>query len=685
MNRKYIFLINTWATVLLLGANLLLFNVIFSRFTAGRIDITQYKEHSLSPHTLKTIRGLPDKVEIIGVFSTNTHRLLKPLIPRIRDLLESYAQESSGHVAVDLMNPSSDKTIKHLYEEFGIKPFPVPLESKYKKEVKSIYFNIIIKYGDQTVKYVLDDMIDVSETAGELTVKLKDMEQLLTKGIKKASTSFTSIDSALAAAAQPVSITFYRVPKEFLTQIPEKDRKSIDEAGVKLKKAIEKYGKNTIQYKEEETKLRDKILNVEISFLKKKVMFPLFLETADVSKSDVAENLEAGLKRVLPGFTRTLGLALPPPDFDPQMARFGRQPPPSEFAALESLLQSEYEVKNIDLSSGKPPIEVEVLLVARPENYKEKELFAIDQYIMLGGRVIFFMDSSKLDIQALQAGKLSIKPVKSGLNEMLESWGVKVVDQVLSDENNYPYPLPREIQPGLPVIEEVPYPYFVKIVAPKGHGAVNNLAELYFLWPAVLETKKVSGLTIKSMVESSSKSWLQPITGKGLDVTPSHGMKNSSNIATKPYTLAVSVSGKFTSFFKGKSSPLDKKGGPEDKRNPKTDNKTSKESVKPEGRRDESSNSRIIVVSDSDIISEVAMKILERSYQFNLKFLSNLLEWIQSDDEEFVTSAKGLPRPLQEMSESKKSFVQHSIWIGSLLFLILLFLITHILRRRVNL
>ncbi|MBN2723907.1 MAG: Gldg family protein [Deltaproteobacteria bacterium] len=688
MKRKTKDIISVWTTILLVAANLIFFNIIISSFNKVRIDLTQYREHSLSPHTIKVLNALPDRVEILGVFSTNTHRLLKPLIPRLRDLLENYASQSNGKVTVELMNPSSDKKIRHLYEEYGIKPFPVPLESKYKKEVKSIYFNLIIKYGDQTVKYVLDDMIDISETAGDLTVKLKDMELLITRGIRKATTSFNSIDSAMASVSEPISVTYYKLPVKFLKNIDDKKKKELDGAIAKLKKAVKKYSelnKNAITFKEVDASTEEKLFTVEVSFLKKTVQFPLFFQLGDVSRSDVSENLEAALKRVLPGFTQTIGLVSPLSDFDPQMARMGRQPPPSEFAVLENLMKGEYEVKQIDLSSGTPPLDVETLILLRPENYTENQLYALDQYIMLGGRVIMFMDSSKLDLKALGAGKLAVKPISSGMENLLSSYGVKLSTEILADSSNFPYPLPREIQRGLVVVDEVPYPYFVKIKSTGSHSAVANLAELYFLWPSHITVEKKKGITSVPILKSSANSWTESIPGSGLDVTPNPTQKSNSKPKSGEKILALALSGSFTSIFKDKPNPLEKVN----KDTQKTDN-TKKDSksgslVKkdtPQPKKDKSPNTRIIIVADSDIISEVGMKILENRFQFSLKFLQNIIEWIQSDDEDFKTSAKGLPRPLQEISDSQKSFIQHIIWITSLIILWAVFLVITIYRRR---
>ncbi|MBU1241497.1 Gldg family protein [Myxococcota bacterium] len=690
--------LNIWLLALLVGGNLIAFNYLISNWRGARLDLTQYHEHSLSPYTKKVLHELPDRVEIAAFFSPNTHKLLKPLIPKIRDILEDYVSESNGKVSVSFSAPSSDKAIGAVFEEYGIKPMPVPLESKYKQEVKSIYFDLVIKYGDQQLKFSLQDLIKVDEDKGQMVVTLKNMETLLTKGIKKAISSFSTLDSVLANISGRIEIAYANLPKSLAGRFPAENLKEIQEAEKKLKKEIEKYTKKfskVFSFKEVEGSETNEPFVVTISYGRKVVGFRLFFDATQVSKSNVAENLEAALKRVLPGFTKTVGIVMPEPPFDAMAMRMGRRPPPSEFAKLQGLLGENYEVRKVDLSSGIPPVDVETLILFRPENFDDRALFAIDQYIMLGGRVAMFLDPGKLNLQALGMNKLKLDYVKSGLEEMISFWGVGIEDKILGDEKNFPYPLPREIQPGVVVMEEVPYSYFVKFERPSGHPIVDNLPEMGLLWPGALSIRKTQkALVVKPVLTSSSRAWLTPLDLKtGLDVTPSRSAAKSSAapVARRSYPVAVAISGKFTSFFKDKASPLKKEGGAD--KAPKADNKgttdkkgktgAAKAAAGQQGEKlVNSTETKVVIVADADFISEVGMNILSQRFGYSLKFLLNSIEWLQSIEEDFVTSPKGLPRPLMEMGEAKKSRIQHMTWIISLALLFVIYLGLYFMRRR---
>jgi len=98
---------------------------------------------------------------------------------------------------------------------------------------------------------------------------------------------------------------------------------------------------------------------------------------------------------------------------------------------LNQLRQS-FELKNLETTIEDIPSDVDVLMLAHPKGLSEKTLFAIDQFVMRGGRLIAFVDPfSEADepmqdpqnpMAAMQA------PRNSDLSKLLSAWGVEVVD-----------------------------------------------------------------------------------------------------------------------------------------------------------------------------------------------------------------------------------------------------------------
>jgi ABC-type uncharacterized transport system involved in gliding motility auxiliary subunit len=90
-------------------------NAVSLRYNA-RWDLTENKRHSLSPQTVKLVRGLAAPVEAIGFFRSDT-----PGKRTAEDLLKQYAQASGGKFAYRMEDPDRSPGLARRYgvESYG--------------------------------------------------------------------------------------------------------------------------------------------------------------------------------------------------------------------------------------------------------------------------------------------------------------------------------------------------------------------------------------------------------------------------------------------------------------------------------------------------------------------------------------------------------------------------------------
>lgn len=111
-----------------------------------------------------------------------------------------------------------------------------------------------------------------------------------------------------------------------------------------------------------------------------------------------------------------------------------RQPSPTKTWNILSLLNEFFEVKQLGPNITEIPAGVEALMVVHPKNLPPAVLFAIDQFVLGGGRAMVFVDPySEADtpppemmqnqLQALMA------PRGSDMPDLLASWGVKLTQE----------------------------------------------------------------------------------------------------------------------------------------------------------------------------------------------------------------------------------------------------------------
>ena len=87
---------------------ILIANFLLNFVTQARIDLTQGNIYSLSDTTKDYLSELQEPLRIHGYFSSNTHPLLSPLVPRMRDLLNEYKEQGRGAVEVEFIDPLAD-------------------------------------------------------------------------------------------------------------------------------------------------------------------------------------------------------------------------------------------------------------------------------------------------------------------------------------------------------------------------------------------------------------------------------------------------------------------------------------------------------------------------------------------------------------------------------------------------
>jgi ABC-2 type transport system permease protein len=267
------------------------------------------------------------------------------------------------------------------------------------------YFDILVRYGDQSEVLSFSDLIEVIPASQGIDVRLRNLEYDLTSSIKKVVFGFQSIDSILAELDQSVQLTLYVTPQtipEWLLET-EANMRSVAEtiraesqgklqfqvvnpddpnSAVNRQTLFDQFGLQPVPtglFSSDTYYLHMVLLNGDQA----QVIFP----PSEMSEADVRTAIESGLKRTSTGFLKVVGLWTPPET--PTQDMFGQvQQPLSTFQLIREQLGQDYTVRMVDLSSGQIAADIDVLVVVSPQGFTDVERFAIDQYLMRGGSVV---------------------------------------------------------------------------------------------------------------------------------------------------------------------------------------------------------------------------------------------------------------------------------------------------------
>jgi ABC-2 type transport system permease protein len=702
----------------LAAANLIAGNLWLGQLTWARADLTEGGVYSISSETKSYLRQLQEPLLIRGYFSAQTHPLLAPLVPRLRDLLKEYEVSGHGQVRVEFIDPQKDPALEsEANSQYNIKPVPFQTENKYSASVTNSYFNILVKYGSEFQTLGFRDLIEVKqEGETNLTVNLRDPEFEITRAIKKVLDSYRGSGDILSAIPEPVQLQAFISAEDKLPDPLPKLLAGLQELidGYKASSGGKFTAKivNPDEAGEQVVQQLDKLYGIRplaVGLLNpKQFWFGIVLKSGNkiekvaipqsLDKDGLKQNIEAELKRLRPGALRTVAISTPP--ITPPMPQFGIEGGGGPaFQLLEAKLKENASVEKANLNSGRVPEQADILFLAAPSKIDNTQLFAIDQFLMKGGTVV--IASAPYDVSF--SGNIAATKAASGLEEWLKTYGLSFQEAMVLDKQNSPLPIPveREIS-GIPVrqIQLLDYPYFTDVredgIA-KGDVPTLGLRQLTLSWAAPIEidAEKAKGLKVTPLIKSSPESWASSSVNvvPDFDAHPDLGFEEPRQKARQ--LLGVMAEGQFKSFFAGKPSPLAKDVKPEEPKKEGDDKTAAKDkpAEKPTitGVIERSPESaRIILIGSGTFLSDDILSLISQvdrtQYLAPLGFAQNLVDWSLEDRGLLALRARGglFSRTLEPVKAGRQAMWEYLNYALALGGLALVYFVRRYLRDQSN-
>ncbi len=690
---------NSRLGTILLALNLVLLNVWLFPLRGLRADITQDKRYSLSSSTKDLLDTLSEPLLIRAYISEQTHPLLAPLIPQVTDMLREYEIAGKGEVTADVVDPQKNPELEaEANQTYGIQPRPFQVSDRYQSSVVNAYFDILLRYGDQSEVISFNDLIEVvpSQT-GNPDVQLRNLEYDLTRTIKKVVYGFQNADSLLASLDQPAKLTLFETPATLPTELAE-GSSNIEKIAADLKeKSGGKLELSVIDPSTDPnytpTRLKDElgIEAIPVSFFStdgfyqhmllqlgtgQQVIFP----SNDVSETSIRTSIESAIQRLSPGFLRVIGIWTPPA---PQPNQFGQQMPQLyQTQFLSDQLSRDYSVQTVDLSSGKVDSNIDILMVLAPQAMTEKERFAVDQFLMRGGSVIVAEGNYGITVDQTGGG-LALQPLSGGLADLLLHYGITLEPSLVMDTQNAPFPVPvtRSVN-GFQVqeIQALDYPFFVDVrpaSMAKDNLVVSGLSSvtMNFASPISLSDELKDNATV--LLSSSPNAWTRDTADiqPNFDAYPDLGFAVDT-ASQKSYPLAVAVTGKFSSYYSDHPSPFDQSFQTDAGDTTSADTPEASQTVlgtvktSPEG-------TRLVVLGSSEFINDTLLQLSARLGEdrslSNLQLMQNAVDWSVEDADLLSIRARGsFTRLLNPMTEQQETFWEVLNYLIAVIALIVL-------------
>jgi len=277
-----------------------------------------------------------------------------------------------------------------------------------------------------------------------------------------------------------------------------------------------------------------------------------------------------------------------------------------------TLTNAGYRVRQIYPGAEIPDNTPALFVLGGAEDLDEWALYRIDRYIQMGGKVLFAVKGVNLDINTLEARHQQ----DQGLLDMIGSYGVTIRPELALDQNALTLQYQTANPYGGIQYRIVRYPLWIGVQSGNANlehpvtGTGFNGLDLY--WASPLELHATASVEAFPLFTSSAQGW---VMRENFYTNPEVSYMMSMEAAdTKGVKiLGASLSGTFSSFFKGADKPV-REGSDEELPDLPV----------------RSSPARIIVVGDTDFATNI---IQNTNAAHNLDFLLRAADWLASDDD----------------------------------------------------
>ena len=230
------------------------------------------------------------------------------------------------------------------------------------------------------------------------------------------------------------------------------------------------------------------------------------------------------------------------------------QPMGPETYDLVQTLRNDYDFRLFDLNAQHViPDTLKALLIVKPSQpFSEAQKLKIDQYIMRGGKLIWFIDNLNAEQDSLSyKDQLIAYDRNLNLNDLLFRYGVRINADLLMDLQCDFLPFAVGGTAGNPQDEFLHWNYYPLFESRGNHMINRNVGLVAGRFVNSVDTVEVPGLK-KTILLQSSENARTISTPALISPNENRNAPQDAQFNKKNIPVAVLLEGKFTSFYKNR-------------------------------------------------------------------------------------------------------------------------------------
>ena len=352
-------------------------------------------------------------------------------------------------------------------------------------------------------------------------------------------------------------------------------------------------------------------------------------------------DLTRAISRVLHPEKPVVGIMSSLPVFgspmNPMMMQMGQAGGGAQPWTLVNQLKQDYTLRKVELTADRIDDEIKTLVVIHPKGISDKTQYALDQFVLRGGKLIAFLDpQSALDGRS-QNPMMGMGGNEGGssstLDKLIKAWGLQFdTTKVVADLN---FKMQLRGQGGQPMEA----PAWLGLTAEginRDDIATSQIDDIWLPMAGAFTGTPVAGLKETVLLSSTKAAQLVDGMMAGMD---GGSLRDGVKPAGINYALAVRLTGKFKTAFP--------EGAPKDLENTNA-------AAAPAGLKESATETAVVLIGDADMVADdFSLRKVQSPFgdmvselNANQTFAQNLVEQMTGDNNLIgVRSRATLSRP----------------------------------------
>lgn len=226
-----------------------------------------------------------------------------------------------------------------------------------------------------------------------------------------------------------------------------------------------------------------------------------------------------------------------------------------EVVGLNDAILSKFELYQVSLANKKELVGYDAVIIGKPTKpFNEQEKYLIDQYLMRGGNLLYFLDALSVDMDSASGEGTVAIPYETNLTDQLFRYGVRINQNYILDVNSGQFPVVAGNMGNQPQIQMIPWPFFPVITNFSKHPSVRNLDAILGRFVSEVDTVKAVGIKKTPLMTTSPYTKLlgPPVRVAFNDL---RDKLRPEQFTDGPKTIGYLLEGSFTSLYANRLVP----------------------------------------------------------------------------------------------------------------------------------